>query len=261
LKILLAENIIIPGLGRTQGELRARMAKPLLQSIASGIWIAEGSDVSFHGFPYPTRMVIIKLSDGDLWVWSPVELSEVLRAELNCLGPVRHLVSPNKLHHLFLSSWRDCFPRSRLWGPASTIGKRPDLTFERALTDEPPAAWRRDIDQAWFRGSPFLDEIVFFHRESGTAVFGDLVQAFGEEYLRKRWKPWQRRLAQWLGITARSGARAPLDVRLSFIDRRLARQARSKVLNWRPERVIVAHGEWQRHDGASFLARSLSWLG
>ena len=94
------------------------MAKALLEPIASGIWIAEGLDVCFHGFPYPTRMVIIRLSNGNLWIWSPVELSEGLRAELARLGPVRHLVSPNKLHHLFLSSWRDCFPQAQLWGPA-----------------------------------------------------------------------------------------------------------------------------------------------
>lgn len=233
----------------------------MLQSIAEKIWIAEGSDVSFHGFPYPTRMVIVRLTDGDLWVWSPIQLNEELRAELAGLGPVCHLVSPNKLHHLFLSRWQECFPQAHLWGPASTVGKRPDLTFERGLTDEPPAAWRRDIDQAWFRGSPLLDEVAFFHRVSSTAIFGDLVQAFSEDYLRTKWKPWQRCLARLSGITALTGARAPLDLRLSFLDRRLARKARAKVLNWHPERVVIAHGEWQRNGGSTFLAQSLSWMG
>jgi len=233
----------------------------MLHSIADEIWITDGPDVSFHGFPYPTRMVIVRLSDSSLWVWSPIELSEELRTELASLGPVHHLVSPNKLHHLFLPQWQECFPQALLWGPTSTIRKRADLTFERDLTDEPPAVWSRDIDQAWFRGSPLLDEIAFFHRTSGTAIFGDLVQALGEEYLRMKWKPWQRCLARLLGITVRGGARAPLDVRLSFLDRRLARQARAKVLNWRPERVVMAHGQWQRHGGSTFLAQSLSWMG
>ncbi|WP_271599481.1 MULTISPECIES: DUF4336 domain-containing protein [Bradyrhizobium] len=217
--------------------------------------------MSFHGFPYPTRMVIVRLSDGGIWAWSPIDLNDELRAELARLGPVCHLVSPNKLHHLFLSRWQESFPQANLWGPASTIGKRPDLTFEAALSDEAPAAWRRDIDQAWFRGSPLLDEIAFFHKASRIAIFGDLVQAFDEDYLRVKWKPWQRWLARLSGITALAGARAPLDLRLSFIDRRSARKARAKVLNWQPERVVMAHGQWQSHDGAAFLARSLSWLG
>ncbi|MCG2641396.1 MULTISPECIES: DUF4336 domain-containing protein [Bradyrhizobium] len=233
----------------------------MLQSIADRIWLADGPDVSFHGFPYPTRMVTVRLSGGGLWVWSPIDLNEELRAVLACLGPVQHIVSPNKLHHLFLSQWQECFPQAHLWGPASTIGKRPDLIFEPELTDEPPAAWSRDIDQAWFRGSPLLDEVAFFHRASGTAIFGDLVQAFDEDYLRMKWKPWQRYLARLLGITALSGARAPLDVRLSFLDRRSACKAREKVLNWRPEVVVMAHGQWQRHGGSTFLAQSLSWMG
>ena len=42
---------------------------------------------------------------------------DVVRA----LGPVRHLVSPNKLHHLFLGAWQARFPDAKLWGTASTI--------------------------------------------------------------------------------------------------------------------------------------------
>jgi len=30
-----------------------------------------------------------------------------------------------------------------------------------------------EIDQAWFRGSPLLDEILFFHKASRTAIFAD----------------------------------------------------------------------------------------
>lgn len=33
-----------------------------------------------------------------------------------------------------------------------------------------------DIDQAVFRGSIAMDEVVFFHRASRTAIFGDLIQ-------------------------------------------------------------------------------------
>jgi len=232
-----------------------------LRAVADGLWIAEGPEVDFHGFPYPTRMVIVRLDGGSLWAWSPIEASAELFADLARIGPVSHLISPNRLHHLFLAQWQERFPQALLWGPASTIAMRPGLAFAPALTDQPPAAWRHEIDQAWFRGSPLLDEVVFFHKASRVAIFGDLVQAFDDNYLRRRWTPWQRRLARLLGITASSGARAPLDVRLSFLNRRWAREARTKVLNWRPECVVMAHGEWQRHDGFEFIQRSLSWIG
>ena len=122
----------------------------------------------------------------------------------------------------------------------------------RPLTDQAPGTWRGEIDQAWFRGSLLLDEIVFFHRASRTAIFADLIQAFGDRYLRAKWKPWQRRMARTLGITASAGGYAPLDLRLSFLNRRLARRARDKVLNWSAEQVVTAHGDWVRAGGATF---------
>ena len=77
----------------------------ILKKIGEEIWIADGPTVSFYGFPYPTRMAVVRLTGGDLWVWSPVGLSDELAAEVESLGAVRHLVSPNKIHHLFLGEW------------------------------------------------------------------------------------------------------------------------------------------------------------
>jgi hypothetical protein len=35
-------------------------------------------------------------------------------------------------------------------------------SFREPLTDSLPREWLSDIDQAWFRGSFAMDEIVFF---------------------------------------------------------------------------------------------------
>ncbi len=223
------------------------------------LWVAEGEIVSFFGAPYPTRSVIARLENGDLWVWSPVRLTVALRAETDRIGPVRHLVSPNKLHHLYLQDWKAAYPGAQLWGPQSTIKKRPDLSFRPALRDEPPLAWQGDIDQAWFRGSYFLDEIVFLHRPSGTAIVADLIQTFSDRFLREHWG-WMRWLARLDGLT-QDQACAPLEWRLSFLNRAPARRARAKVLGWNCRRVVVAHGEWPRENGHAFLAKSFRWLG
>ena len=146
----------------------------MLERTHDALWVAEGQNVRFFGVPYPTRSAIIRLENGDLWVWSPVKLTAVLRAEVSQLGPVRHLVSPNKLHHLYLKEWKAAFPGAQLWGPRSTIKKRPDLEFHGALQDDPPSEWLPDIDQAWFRGSFAMDEIVFLHRPSATVIVADL---------------------------------------------------------------------------------------
>ena len=104
-----------------------------------------------------------------------------------------------------------------------------------------------------------MDEIVFFHRPSRTVIVADLIEAFSDRFLREHWRWWQRPLARIDGIVA-DKALAPLEWRLSFLNRAPARTARAKVLTWPCERVIIAHGDWPRSDGHAFLARSLGWL-
>ncbi len=231
----------------------------MLEQTHDALWIAEGDIVSFFGAPYPTRSVIVRFQNGDLWVWSPVKLTAELRAAVDRLGPVRHLVSPNKLHHLYLAEWKAAFPEARLWGPRSTIKKRPELEFHGALQDDPPPEWRPDIDQAWFRGSFAMDEIVFLHRPSATAIVADLIQTFSDTFLRDHWG-WFSFLARFDGLTENQ-ASAPREWRLSFIDRAPARRARDKVLGWGCEHLVVAHGELPSSINQAFLAKSFRWLG
>ncbi len=216
-----------------------------LEEVGEGLWVAEGGIVSFFGFPYPTRSVVVRLDAGRLWVWSPIRLDEDLRREIDGLGDVAHLVSPNKLHHLFLEAWKSAYPAARLWAPRSTIARFRKLEFAGVLADSPPPEWGPDIDQAWFRGSLAMDEIVFFHRPSRTAIVADLIEAFDDDFLQRHWPWWSRPLARLDGIAAAHPG-APREWRLSFFDRAPARAAREKALGWGCERVVIAHGRWPR---------------
>jgi len=231
----------------------------MLQNFGTEIWMADGDCVSFYGFPYPTRCIIIRLHEGGLWVWSPIKLTDALLDEINDLGPVRHLVSPNKLHYLFLAEWAEAFPAAKLWGPASTLAKCPSLQFEEALTDRSPTIWAEEIEQVWMRGSPLLDEVVFHHQASGTTILADLSENFSDAFLQKHWSPWIRWIARRWKIVEGWGY-APLEWRLSFIFRKRARDAKERILSWPSRQVVMAHGEWQREDGQAYLKKALSWL-
>jgi len=231
---------------------------PLVE-VAENIWIAEGGIVPFFGCAYPTRSVIVRLPSGALWVWSPIALTTELRAQVDRLGTPAHLVSPNKIHHLFLKDWQDVWPAAELWGPQSTLDKRTDLTFQPALDQSAPEAWGGVIELVRFAGSPVMDEIVFFHRPSRTAILADLSENFSEAFLNKHWKPWQRWIARAWGIIEGKGY-APLEWRLTFFNRAQSRSARDTLLNWDPNAVIMAHGEWQRANGRLFLEKSLAWI-
>ena len=231
-----------------------------LVQVGEDIWLAEGEIVDFYGFPYSTRMVAIRLASGLLWIWSPIALTANLRDQLDAIGHVGHLVSPNKIHHLYLADWKALFPAARLWGPASTIAKRSDLSFQAPLTDEPPADWADEIDQFHFTGSPALDEVVFYHRPSRSAILADLSENFSEAFLKRYWSSWKRRIARIWKIMEPWGL-APLELRLSWFRRTDARIARDRLLEQDPIRVIMAHGEWQREDGKAYLERVFAWLG
>ncbi len=230
-----------------------------LEPVGDSIWLAEGKIISFYGFPYPTRSVVIRLTDGDLWIWSPIELTESLTDDINVLGQVAHLVSPNKLHHLYMQDWKDAYPEAALWGPQSTIQKRIDLAFQAPLTDLPPSEWNGEIDNFWFRGSKMMDEVTFFHPRSSTAIIADLSENFSDEFLRTYWS-WPKRVLAKAGKITVGHGYAPLEWRLTWFNRKPARETMEKLIACDPKRVIMAHGEWQTENGRAYLEHAFAWL-
>ena len=57
------------------------------------------------------------------------------------------------------------------------------------------------------------------------------------------------------------GDTPPSELGLSFWRRQHARIARDRLAASNPEKVVMAHGEWQRSNGRAFLEHSLAWLG
>ena len=211
--------------------------------------------VSFFGFPYPTRMAVARLSDGNVWVWSPIALTRDLADEVQSIGPVRYIVSPNKLHHLFLQAWADRWPEARLYAPPGLAGKKAALHVYAELDDQPNPSWEADIDQVVFRGSFAMAEVAFFHRASRTAIIGDLIQRFSDEHI-SGWKGTVMRLS---GLVGEPGS-TPRDWRASFLRHGPARAALRKVLEWNPERLLIAHGSCAQAGAANIIAAALSWI-
>jgi hypothetical protein len=227
----------------------------MLTEFGPSFYVADGPIVSFYGFPYPTRMAVARLSDGAAWVWSPIALTDELACAVEAVGPVRHVVSPNKLHHLYMADWARRWPAARLYAPPGLARKRPELQFDAELQDEPEGVWANDIDQVIFRGSLAMEEVVFFHRASRTAIFCDLIQRHRPESL-----PGIKRLIMRLdGLIGAHGS-TPREWRASFLNRMPARAARQKVLNWNPDQLLIAHGECVRSGAAKVIEDALRWI-
>jgi hypothetical protein len=225
----------------------------MLTEFGPSLYVADGSTVPFLSFPYPTRMAIARLATGGLFVWSPIALTLELAAAVEKLGPVEFIVSPNKIHHLFLAEWTERWPEARLYASPGLEQKRRDLSFHGVLGDAPDPGWAADIDQVVFRGSPVLQEVVFFHRISSTALVCDLVQRHEPV---PGFKGWVMRLD---GLVGDAGS-TPREWRASFLRRGPARAARDRVIAWEAERLLIAHGRCATHDATPILARALAWI-
>jgi hypothetical protein len=227
----------------------------MLEQFGPSLYLANGPTVSFFGFPYPTRMAVARLSDGNVWVWSPIALTPELADAVRRIGPVRYIVSPNKLHHLFLQEWADHWPEAQLYAPPGLARKKTALHFHAELGDEASAPWAGDIDQAVFRGSFAMAEVAFFHRDSRTAIIGDLIQRFSDADA-SGWKGMVMRLG---GLVGESGG-TPRDWRASFLRHGPARTALKKVLEWSPERLVIAHGLCAQSGATEIIRRALNWI-
>jgi hypothetical protein len=200
-------------------------------------------------------MVVIRLSDGSLFVWSPVPAKPELREQVDALGRVAYLVSPNYLHHLWLGEWTKWYPHARLYAPPGLRKRRPDLHFDGDLNGVPVGAWARDVDQVAIKGSFAMTEIVFLHWKSRTAIFGDLIENFPQGWF----KGWRGLIARLDGIVSPKCG-APREWRWTFWNRRATHNALQAILDFEPEQVVVAHGGIVEHGGASFIRRGFRWL-
>jgi len=214
---------------------------PALTQLAPDLWVAT------RPLPLPvgdigTRMTVIRLPDGGLFLHSPVQLDAETRQALDAIGPVRCVVAPSKVHYFFVAAYGSAYPNARLFAAPGLAEKRPELRFDAVLDDTPPVEWRGAIDQHLFGGATAINEVVFFHSASRTLVLTDL--AFNMTTA----PPGRARLFCWLvGATGHFGPHRI--VRAAIRDRRAARASVQHILAWDFDRIVVTHGDVLERGG------------
>jgi hypothetical protein len=229
--------------------------------IGPDIWIVDGPEIRFGvaglKLPFPTRMTVVRLADGGLWLHSPTAPDAALLAAVEALGPVRFLIAPNSLHYWWLPDWAARFPEAEIHAvPGLARSAKRSLPPHRTLGDAAPPGWADDIGQLLIEGG-LLTEADFFHRASRTLILTDLIENFEPERFSSR----LYRLLVRLGGAADPDGKAPYDMRLSFWGRRKAvRAAVERMIAWAPEWIVLAHGRWYEKDGVAELRRAFRWV-
>ena len=217
-----------------------------IQRLDEGLFVVDGPD-RVAGLRIGTRMTVVRLRDGRLFLHAPVPHDDGLDSELEALGPVAFLVAPNKLHHRWLGPWAAACPRATVFGVEGLGAKRPDLLFHRPLEDTPPTDWAGDLDQARIAGVPYVNEVAFLHRASESLLLTDFAMNFPALPEGAGTRLWLR--AMGLG----GGLRTSRLLRALVRDRAALRAALERVLAWHFDRIVVSHGGVLATGGAEAL--------
>ncbi len=224
----------------------------MLNPLTKGLWVAPGI-VRFLGSEIDTRMTVVALEDGGLWLHSPVALDPALKAVLDPIGPVAHVLAPCKFHHLGVGDYVEAYPDARIYAAPGLPKRRRDLHFHEVLSDEAPSAWSNEIDQLVFWGLPFLNEVVFCHRPSRTLVVTDLLFNVQEA------RSWPLRLFFRLDGAYRKFGLTRL-TKLLIRDPAQARADVERILGWDFDRIILTHGEIIETGGKEAFRGAFAWL-
>ena len=235
----------------------------VLKPVAPELWIVDGPVIGMEWLgltlPFPTRMTVIRLRDGSLWLHSPTALTTALAAEIDRLGPVRYLIAPNKIHYWWVGDWQRQYPLAESFGAPGVRERmaRHGARLQHDLTAEPNFAWAAEIDQLLVPGG-YLTEAVFLHRPTRSLILADLIENFEAEKLHGSLWRW---LVRASGAMHPNGS-VPKDLRFTFRKYRPeVKRAVESMLAWQPARILLAHGRCFDRDATAQLRRAFRWAG
>ena len=208
--------------------------------------------------PFSTRMTVVRLQNGDLFLHSPITFQASLAGQLQAMGRIRHLVSPNQFHYAHIGEWSRAFPDAVTWASrgvrARARARGIDVQFMRDLEAQPADEWRDEIEQAVVPGGIF-GEVVFFHKLSKTIILADTILNLELDKLRQPW-----RFAAWLTGMYYPTGQVFFGMRLPLLlQKKRTRAAVEKMLSWRPERIIISHGRCFETNAETVLRRVFAW--
>ena len=226
-----------------------------LNKVDKNIWNIEGDEVKMFMIPFQTRMTVIRLSGGKLWLHSPIALNNERLNIVKQLGDVSYIVAPNIFHYLYIRDWLKQFPSAKLWGAKGLSEKRPDLSFSGTLKESPEPGWVKEIDQLYFQGSKVLSEVVFLHKQSKTVIMTDLIQNHDRNKEVFFWKI----VKNFIGVLSPNGG-VPRDLKMTICDKKAARKSLSKLLSWEFDRLIIGHGLCMESRAKEYVSSCFKWL-
>ena len=184
-----------------------------------------------------TRMTVIRMQSGGLFVHSPGPLDAKVKDDLAGLGPVQAIVAPNDFHHLFLAEFADAYPEARVFATPGVAKKQPKVRIDEILGEKPSDLWSADLEQIALAGMGRMNEVVFFHPASGSLIVTDLLFNVPNDV------PFLARMLTRAAGTYGRFAVSRLLKRFMVTDRDVFLASVARLYDWPFTRVLLAHRE------------------
>lgn len=101
-----------------------------------------------------------------------------------------------------------------------------------------------------------MQEAVFFHKKSRTLILTDMIENIETQQMNSH-----QRLLYKIGDNTHPNGKTPRDLRMTFLGRKKeARASFEKTLAWKPQNIILAHGQCFLGNGLEELKRAFEWV-
>jgi len=159
--------------------------------------------------PIGGRATLVRMTTGQLAVFSPVALTPTVKSLIADWGPVGYIIAPDIEHHIFLGEWHEEYPNAQVIGPEGLFEKREaagreKVPFSHVFTRENKRTlsigreFDADFEYEYVDVHP-NKELVFNFKPEKTLIEADLIfnmpateqfKKQGEGFLSRWLAPW-----------------------------------------------------------------------
>ncbi|KOS21777.1 hypothetical protein ESCO_002381 [Escovopsis weberi] len=267
------------------------MSSELIPSNPEEVMVVRQVTPNIHTFSVPFarygkflvggRGSLVKLTSGNLAVFSPTALTEAAKAKVaEQGGNVGYIVALDYEHHIFISEWAKQYPNARIVGPEGLPEKRQQATDPR-IGKEPFAVEFKKADKRSIRISEEIDadfdyeymdghankEIVFHYRPDNVLIQADLMFNLPATEQYSKVSPSQRSSGGILnriftGIQSTSGD-AMWNRRFNWYlarkDKESFHESIKAIDKWNFNAIIPCHGDTIQVNGKEVFRKVFAW--
>ncbi|KAF8121909.1 hypothetical protein EV363DRAFT_1315920 [Boletus edulis] len=218
------------------------MGDTIIREVVKDVWTFSRPFARYGVFPIGGRSTAVRLRDGGVWVLASTLLDYETKTKINELGPVKYIINPDIVHHLYLLEFKMAYPNAKVIGVEDTVKRMNEKSFpfDGLWGRDPPNTqygFEQDIKHCYFSGVR-NKEVAFLHVPSRSLIQADLLFNLPatEQYSRSsKWIPRATlKPDSWAHQKVIQGVATDVEA--------VKRDAKT-VASWDFDRIIPCHGD------------------